>query len=147
MRLWAIALPLPDICLVFYVADTITCMWPCLCLPQREAREKIKELGKRINDDNLQRLAAAGPARAKAKQPSSRDRAAEYAKTSVPRPETLRQRTTSVKQFSSKGSRNASDVSHTTTSVGRVLFCWDTYKAKQLEAAVSHMHAYVVHTQ
>lgn len=71
----------------------------------------MKELAKRINADNLERLAAAGPAKPKPKQPSSRQRAAEYAKSSVPKPETLRQRTSSSKQLSAEGSRSGSDVS------------------------------------
>lgn len=78
---------------------------------QRESREKMKEVAKRINAENLQRLAAAGPAKPKPKQLSSRDRAVEYAKNSVPKPDTLKQRTSSSRRMSAKSSRSASDVS------------------------------------
>jgi hypothetical protein len=52
----------------------------------------VRELSNRIKSANAERLAAAAPARAKPKEPSARQRAVEYAKSSVPRPELLKQR-------------------------------------------------------
>jgi hypothetical protein len=66
-------------------------------LLQREAREKVRELSKRIGVNNAQRLAASPTAKPRPKEPSARQRAAEYAKASVPKPELLKQRS-SVKQ-------------------------------------------------
>jgi hypothetical protein len=57
----------------------------------------VRALSERIKSANQERLAASPPARPKPKDPSSRQRAAAYAKASVPRPELLRQRS-SVKQ-------------------------------------------------
>jgi hypothetical protein len=54
---------------------------------QRERNERIKELGRRIQEVNQERQAAAKPPAPKAKPASSRDRATAYAKASVPRPE------------------------------------------------------------
>lgn len=68
---------------------------PCNHPQQREARERVKELSKRISVENAQRLAAVGPARPRTKDPSARQRAVEYAKTSVPKPELLKQRSSS----------------------------------------------------
>jgi hypothetical protein len=68
---------------------------------QREAREKVKELSKRIGASNSQRLAASPPAKPRAKEPSARQRAVEYAKSSVPKPELLKQRSSLRKRGSS----------------------------------------------
>lgn len=68
---------------------------------QREARERVKELSKRINSDNTLRLAASPPAKPRAKELSARQRAAEYAKASVPKPELLKQRSSIRKRGSS----------------------------------------------
>lgn len=57
----------------------------------------MRELSKRIGSCNAQRLAAAGPAKPRAKEPSARQRAVEYAKANVPKPELLKQRS-SLKQ-------------------------------------------------
>jgi hypothetical protein len=61
---------------------------------QREARQRTKELSRRIHAANQQRLATAPVARPRPKEASTRQKAAEYAKSSVPRPELLKQRST-----------------------------------------------------
>lgn len=58
----------------------------------------MRTLSQRINSANQRRLAYASPVRPKPKDPSSRQRAVEYAKNSVPRPELLRQRSALGKQ-------------------------------------------------
>lgn len=73
----------------------------CVRITQREAREKVKELSKRIGASNSQRLAASPPAKPQAKEPSARQRAVEYAKSSVPKPELLKQRSSLRKRGSS----------------------------------------------
>lgn len=61
---------------------------------QREARQRTKELSRRIHAANQQRLATAPVARPRPKEASARQKAVEYAKSSVPRPELLKQRST-----------------------------------------------------
>jgi hypothetical protein len=78
-----------------------------LCL-QREAKERVKELSNRIKSANAERLAAAAPARAKPKEPSVRQRAVEYAKSSVPRPELLKQRSGAGGRSSNGGRQRSS---------------------------------------
>lgn len=63
---------------------------------QREARERVRTLSERIKAANTQRLAASAPPRPKPSEPNARQRAADYARTSVPRPETLKQQVRSV---------------------------------------------------
>lgn len=79
---------------------------------QREAKERVRELSNRIKSANAERLAAAAPARAKPKEPSARQRAVEYAKSSVPRPELLKQRSGAGGRSSGRqrGSRSGSEV-------------------------------------
>jgi hypothetical protein len=90
---------------------------PCaFALVQREAREKVKELSKRIGVNNAQRLAASPPAKPPAKEPSARQRAVEYAKASVPKPELLKQR-------SSLHKRGGSAPAATGGSSGQVSRC------------------------
>jgi hypothetical protein len=71
------------------------------CCMQREARERVKELSKRIGAANATRLAPTSPAKPRAKELSARQRAVEYAKASVPKPELLKQRSSGVKRGSS----------------------------------------------
>ena len=57
------------------------------CFLQRERNERVKELGRRIQEANQERQAAAKPPAPKAKPASTRDRATAYAKSSIPKPE------------------------------------------------------------
>lgn len=72
----------------------------------------MRELSNRIKSANAERLAAAAPARAKPKEPSARQRAVEYAKSSVPRPELLKQRSGAGGRSSGRqrSSRSGSEV-------------------------------------
>ncbi|WIA33328.1 hypothetical protein OEZ86_006465 [Tetradesmus obliquus] len=82
---------------------------------KREAKERVRELSNRIKSANAERLAAAAPARAKPKEPSARQRAVEYAKSSVPRPELLKQRSGAGGRSSGRqrGSRSGSEAGST----------------------------------
>lgn len=77
-------------------ATAPVCLCVARCMMQREAREKVRELSKRIGASNALRLAASPTAKPRPKEPSARQRAAEYAKASVPKPELLKQRTSST---------------------------------------------------
>ena len=64
---------------------------PRTCLRQREAKEKIKEFAKTIEQSNKAKLSAARPARPKPKAPTARDKALNFAKN-VPKPEARKKR-------------------------------------------------------
>ncbi|KAF6251536.1 hypothetical protein COO60DRAFT_1644899 [Scenedesmus sp. NREL 46B-D3] len=75
---------------------------------KRKAKERVRELSSRIKSANAERLAAAPPARAKPKEPSARQRAVEYARSSVPRPELLKQRSGAGARSGSGGRQGSS---------------------------------------
>lgn len=77
---------------------------------KREAKERVKELSRRINAANAERLAAAAPAKPKPKEPSARQRAVDYARASVPRPELLKQRSGSGARSGKRSSKSGSEV-------------------------------------